>query len=358
MLFFNRPLIAIDIGSSSVKLMELGGQGSKRKLINIALETIPRGAVVDGELINLNEVAVVIRKIFSDLGIKTRGRKVALSVSGSNVILKRVHSIVGNDTDVSEQLFEEAKQHFHHDMQDMYFRFAKIPSRFTFEEGEAAFLIAAARIAVIEQYVQLIHELGMKVAVIDADVLCVSNMFEWNYTIEDKTTVIINIGANTTHIMAAYGAELIFNRDFQFGGDQFTQQISTSMNIDFENAEAMKIASGNGEGQEVGDFLSILSKPIEEFSSEIQKTLAFFESSDEIPDHVKQIDQIILAGGASQTPGLAQALSNYLDAPIRLANPFQNFDIQSQNFDIQDLVVQAPIFSVVSGLALRLDGET
>lgn len=358
MSFFNRPLIAIDIGSSSVKLMELSGKGSARKLVNVALETLPRGAVVDGELVNMSQVTDVVKKMIANLGISTRRRKVALSVAGGNIIVKRVHTLVANEEEIAEQLFEEAKQHFHHDMQDMYFRFAKIPSQFTSQQDESVFVIAAARISVVEQYVQFVHELGMKVAVIDADVLCSANMFQWNYISEDKTTAIINIGATNTQISISYGHEFLFNRDFQYGGDQFTEQIAKSLSVDFENAESMKIAAASGETSAIGDINSILSSPIEEFATEVQKTIGFFESSDELPPEVKEIEQVIFAGGAALTPGLAQAISSYIDAPVRLANPFQNIDIQSQNNDIQDLVVQAPIFSVASGLALRLGGET
>ena len=100
--------------------------------------------------------------------IKTKGRRIALSISGVGVILKRMTLVPDDELELGEQVFEEAKQQFHHDMSDMYFRFQEIPSKFT-EEGEKAFLIVAGKIDVIEQYIDLVHKLGMRVGVIDTD---------------------------------------------------------------------------------------------------------------------------------------------------------------------------------------------
>ncbi|OYT68610.1 MAG: hypothetical protein CFK52_14670, partial [Chloracidobacterium sp. CP2_5A] len=50
--FFSKtpPLIGLDIGSSSVKLVELSETGGTLRLERYAIEPLPRGAVVDGNI--------------------------------------------------------------------------------------------------------------------------------------------------------------------------------------------------------------------------------------------------------------------------------------------------------------------
>ena len=81
----------------------------------------------------------------------------------------------------------------------MYFRYNKIPSNL--REDESAYLIVACRIEIVEQYVQLIHALGMKVGVIDSEVLSLFNIFNYNFDNNTGLTALINIGASKTGLL-------------------------------------------------------------------------------------------------------------------------------------------------------------
>jgi type IV pilus assembly protein PilM len=351
-MFFKRSLIAIDIGTSAVKIMETSGSDTKRRLTTVGVEILPVGAVQDGELRDPAAVGKTVAGLLDRLGIETKKRRVALSVSGNAVIIKRVTFVPDEEIDLGEQLFEEAKQHFHHDMEDMYFRFQIIESRFTQHEENAA-IIVAAKIGVIEQYVQMVHDLGMKVGVIDCDILSLANMFQFNYPIEDSLVVLVNIGAASTQILVTYNGEFLFNREIYVGGQQVTAKLAEGMGVDLENAESIKLSASSGDSTLIEQVRPVIRETVHAITQEIAATVEFFLQSDEFPDEIKQVDSIYLTGGGAQTLDLAESVSAHLKAPVQIVNPFQRIETDSVGEEMEVLLSQGPLYGVVLGLSFR-----
>jgi type IV pilus assembly protein PilM len=141
---FDKPMIAIDIGSSSVKVVELMGRG-QRKLGCIGLEVFGTNAIADGEIKDPDVVADVVSDLLYRLKIKTKGRRAAVALGGSGILIKRAMIQPSNDTEFSEQVFYEAQQLFHHDMDDMYFRYQEIQTRQPVGDKKAVILVGAKR---------------------------------------------------------------------------------------------------------------------------------------------------------------------------------------------------------------------
>ena len=74
-----RPLIGVDISSSSVKMVELSGvAGGGYRVERYAIESLPRDAVVDGNIANLEAVSEAIRRGWRRLGTATKFVAMAL----------------------------------------------------------------------------------------------------------------------------------------------------------------------------------------------------------------------------------------------------------------------------------------
>ncbi len=354
-MILSRPLIALDIGSSSAKLIEIHGMGNKRKLRCLGLEVLPQGAVINGDLKDPDKVLKAVKKLFKSLNIKTKGRRVALSISGVGVILKRMILTPDEEMDLGEQVFEEAKQQFHHDMSDMYFRFQEMPSAFLNEE-EKAFLIVAGKIDIIEQYIDLVHKLGSRVGVIDTDTFCLVNLFGQNYPIPKALVVLANIGASSTQVVLTYEGEYLYSREFFIGGNAITRKIAEDLNIDLENAESLKISASGGDqviAEKIRPSVAVIN---EQINSEIEQTTQFFIQHENIPD-LSEIKYVFIGGGASVSLDLAGSLSSTLKAPVQIINPFQQIDTSPVGIDLEYIMSHGTIYSVAAGLALRKLGD-
>ncbi|RZA13888.1 MAG: type IV pilus assembly protein PilM [Proteobacteria bacterium] len=348
--FFSGPLLAIDFGSSSIKVMEMTS-GKSGKLHTLGLELLPRGVIENGQIRDADTVARSLKKLLARLGIKTKNRRVAISIAGLTTLIKRVSMAVDDNSDLDEAIFEEAKQRFAHNLEDMYFRFEEISSSFV-TEGEKAFILVAARIDTVEQHIDLIHKAGMKVGITDCDFFCLSNMFDFNYPIADSLTMAINLGASSTQIVFLFNGEFLYSREIFMGGHDITQRVADFLKLDFESAETLKISASMGD-QAIGERIRGAIQEInDQLAAEIHTTVTYF-MTEEMTGRFEKVDHIFLCGGAASTLNLGTTLSSVLRAPVQTINPFQRVDIQPSGIDMDYIMTQGSLFGISVGLGLR-----
>jgi type IV pilus assembly protein PilM len=349
-MLFKKPLLAIDIGSSSIKAIEMSG-GQQKKLHNLGIELLPRGAIEAGIIRDSDVVAKALKKLMERLGIHGKTRRVAISVSGVSTLIKRVNVTLDEEADTDEALYEEAKQQFHAGLEEMYFRHQEIESAFV-DEGQRSFILVAAKIETIEQFVELIHRVGLKVGITDCDVFCLANMFDYNYPVADALTMAVNVGASSTQVIFLYNGEFLFSREFFTGGNDISARIAENLRVDFDNAESLKISASMGD-QSIADRVRPAIQEInDQIAAEINTTLAYFQS-EEMSGRFEKVDHIFLAGGAASTLDLGSTISSVLRAPVQVINPFQRIDIKPSGIDMDYIMTQGSLFGISVGLGLR-----
>src|SRR5713226_4243124 len=112
-----KALVGLDIGSSSVKAVELRQSKAGMELVSFGLETLPQDTVVDGAIMDAPSVAKAIGDIFDNQKIKTKN--VATSVSGHSVIVKRVTLPFMTEEELYDRIQSEASQHIPFDIADV-----------------------------------------------------------------------------------------------------------------------------------------------------------------------------------------------------------------------------------------------
>ncbi len=347
---FNSPPLALDIGSSSVKVVEMTS-GKNNKLMGLGLELLPRGVIENGVIRDQEALISCIQKLFKRLAIKTKGRRVSISISGVSTLVKRVSMALATDGDMDEAIFEEAKQRFAHNLEDMYFRYEEIPSTFV-GEGEKAYILVAAKIDMVEQYIDLIHKLDLKVGITDCDAFCLTNMFDFNYPIADALTVAINIGAASTQIVFLYNGEFLYSREIFMGGHEITQKVADFLKVDFDNAESLKISASLGEQAIAERIKPAIQEINDQLAVDINTTVSYF-MQEEMSGRFEKVDHIFLCGGACNTLNLGTTLSSVLRAPVQTINPFQRIDIKPSGIDMDYIMTQGALFGISIGLGLR-----
>ncbi len=343
-------MFAIDIGSSSIKVVEMSGSKQK-KLQSLGIEILPRGAVEAGLIRDPDAVQVALKKVLDRLGATGRSQRVAISISGVSTLIKRVVMTVDENVDVDDAIYEEAKQQFHHNLEDMYFRYQEVSSAFL-TEGQRAFILVAAKIEIVEQYVDLMHRLKLKVGVTDCDVFCLTNMFDFNYPVADALTVSVNIGASATQIVFMYNGEFLFAREIFIGGNEISHRIAEHLKVDFDNAETLKISASMGDQAIADRIRPALQEINDQIAVEINTTLAFFQS-EEMNGRFEKVDHIFLCGGGAGTLDLSTTISAVLKAPVQVINPFQRIDTAPSKIEVDYILTQGSLYGIGVGLSLR-----
>src|SRR5258708_666386 len=160
------PLFGLDISSSSVKMLEIvdAGKGAYR-VERYAIEALPRDAIVDGNISNLEAVTESVKRAYKRLA--TRTKHVAMAVPSGAVISKKIVVAAGlREEELEVQVEGEANQYIPFALEEVNLDFQVVgPSPTSPEEQEV--LIAATRKEKVEDRVAVAESAGLKALVMD-----------------------------------------------------------------------------------------------------------------------------------------------------------------------------------------------
>jgi type IV pilus assembly protein PilM len=338
-----KSIVGLDIGSSSIKAVELKKSRNGLEVAHMAMEPLSSDIVVDSMIVDSGSVASAITKIFTESGIKTRA--VATSVSGHSVIVKRIPMSAMTDQELAGIIQTEAAQHIPFDISDV-----SIDYQILSDNGGPTMdvLLVAVKKDKILNYTNVLSLAGKSPAVVDIDAFALQNCYEYNYQPGPGATVaLLNLGASVMNINIVKGTTPLFTRDVSVGGHQYTDSLQKELDLSFDDAEALKLGKKVGTVSEDAK-MPILQQVTEIIVLEIHKTFDFFRAT-ATGEH---IERIYLAGGSSQVSGLIEGLRQEFSLPVEILNPFQR--IEPPLGTGADLVDQnAGQMAVAVGLALR-----
>jgi type IV pilus assembly protein PilM len=344
---FGKPkgLVGLDIGSSSVKVVELKKKGSSYELVNLGMEPLGPDTVVDGAIMDALSVSSAIDKIFAENKIKTKN--VSTSVSGHSVIVKRITVGAATPDELYQAIPYEAQQHIPFDMSDVNLSYQPLGPAPT-GTGTDVMLVAVKREKILN-HTNVLSQAGKSPVVVDYDGFAVYNAFEVNYdTPPELLVALLNIGASIMNIVIGRGGMPLFTRDVSVGGNQYTDTLQKELDLSFEDAEKLK------QGLEVPNVTPEQKTPhlrsvSEILLLEIQKTFDFFRQT----ASAENIQHIYMAGGTAKIEGLVDQLKEECNIPVDIINPFQKLTVDPKKFDPNYVNEVGPRMSVAVGLALR-----
>ncbi|HKZ79034.1 MAG TPA: type IV pilus assembly protein PilM [Pyrinomonadaceae bacterium] len=341
-----KNLVGLDIGSSSVKAVELLRKGNNLQLASLGYENLLPDTIVDGQIMELNNVSNVIASIFKEHQIKTP--RVAAGVSGHSVIVKNIVLPQMSEDELQESFSWHAEEHIPFDIADV-----NLDYQVTNNTSDAVHVIMAAcksdKIANVRQAIQLA---GKQPVVIDVDAFALQNCYEVNYQPKTGEVVaLLNIGAATMNINILNGSRSVFARDASVGGSQYTSLLQKELGLTFEQAEAVKRGYPLPEGTEPRPIQPIIETVSDILALEVRKTMDFYRATAD--EGESAIQKILLAGGGSKLPGLADYLAQRFEIPVEVFNPFRQIQVDARKFDPDYMREIVPEMAVAVGLALR-----
>ena len=339
----SKSMVGVDIGSSSVKAVELQGKGGDFQLVSLGYEALQPDSVVDGQIMELNSVSNAIASIFNEHKIKTN--RVAAGVNGHSVIVKNIVLPQMTKDELQESFAWHAEEHIPFDISDV-----SLDYHVTDNSADAIHvLMAACKRDNLKQAIQLA---GKQPAVIDVDAFALQNCYELNYTPQPAEVVaLLNIGASTTNINILIGSRSVFTRDATFGGNQYTSLLQKELGLTFEHAEQIKRGMPLPEGLEDRDIAPILETVSDILALEIQKTMDFYRAT--VEDGGSAVEKILVSGGGSKLAGLIDFLAKQFEIPVEMFDPFKKIKVDSRGFDPEYMREVVPEMAIAVGLALR-----
>jgi type IV pilus assembly protein PilM len=339
--------LALDIGSSAVKLLEIRQSGTSLEVVQAGLAPVPEGAVQNNTVQDVTAVSDVIRRLTEELGVQAR--QVTTAVPGPAVIIKKARLTIRPEDDLDTLLMLEAANFIPESLDNVSLDYQVLRAGDT----EVEVLLVAVRKDILSGYTMAIADAGLEPSIVDVDYFAIENMFELNYdTTPDEVIGLVNIGSRYSSINIIKGGMSSTTGDVQAGGGEITDALVNRLGLSREDAEQVQAGEKVGNGLEDKIQQTVVAGSTE-LADAINQSLRFLwrTASDE-PLH-----SVYLSGGGARIPGLLEKLAAKLEVPVEIANPFARVQI-GRHIDQVALDAMAPSMAIAVGLGTRSPGDS
>ncbi|MCX7913248.1 MAG: pilus assembly protein PilM [Thermodesulfovibrionales bacterium] len=340
------PTIGLDIGSSHIKGVQLKSVGKGRELLKFDIQPIKSGLIENGVIVDKKSLTDYLHEFFRKANFIKN--KAVIGLSGQHsLFIKRITVPLMTEDELRLSIKYEAQQHIPLDLDALALDFhiiGKVPH----SDNEMEVLLVAVKKDLLQDYVEVVQNVGLEVVIVDINLFALSNMFEFNYGVpEERNVALVDVGANITSLCVIQRGLPIFWREIPTGSNYHTEALERTFNLTREDAERLKRGHPI-EGFNMEEAKSVMLKASDEIYAEIYRSLEVFRSN----FYNEDVSKIFLSGGASLIKDFATMLSHRIDIIVEVIDPFKKVLIP-QKLIPQYIKEIAPIASIAVGLALR-----
>ena len=249
MLFGNKsqPLLGLDITTSSVKLIELSQSGKRYRVESYAAEPTPPNSVSEKAIVDAKAVGEAIRRAVKRAGAKATD--VAVAISGDAAITKIIQMPSSlSERDLEGQVEIQADQYIPFPMEEVSFDYEIIgPNEKDPELLDV--LLVASRTENVQQREAAVAAAGLATHVVDVEAFALENACALlSHQMPDggmgQSIAVVDIGASSTTFSVLQDLKVVYTRDFNFGGQQLTEEIMRTYGLSVEDAGRAKKQGG------------------------------------------------------------------------------------------------------------------
>ena len=345
-----RNCIGLDIGSSSVKAVQLKRSKGSYTLQAFGMEPLLPQTIVDGTIMDQGAVVEAIRGLWSRL--RLRSKDVAIAIAGHSVIIKKIVLTPMTRDQLEDQLPFLVDEHVRLKKDDVEIDYDVITQQNA--TGQMEILLVAAKKEVVHDYAAVVRDAGLNPLVVDVAAFTAQNAFEVNYDLAPgETAVLINIGAAISNINIIRDQKSLFTRDITIGGNAFTEEIQKQLSVSADEAEAYKVGGSFDEhGVVPHEVERVIEGVGEVMAGEFQRSLDFFLATSADTN----VSRICLSGGSAKVTALHRAIERRSRLTVEVVDAWRRIGVDSK-LDRAYLGAHSPEALIGVGLALRAPND-
>ncbi|MCL5004085.1 MAG: pilus assembly protein PilM [Patescibacteria group bacterium] len=335
----------LDIGNSSLKLVEVKIDRSKGKVLSLygsSSLSHPVNLAVDGPE-DLKELSSVIREFVDSYSLSSN--KVVVALPESQIFTRVVSLPKMPEKELAKAMQYEAQQYIPVSLSEVSLDYQMISDSPTSAEQMEILVIAAPK-TLVSKYLKVLKDSSLEVAALETETMAVARSL-----IADAKTpcsLVVNIGALTTDLSVVSGATIRFTRSISTGGTSLARAISQSLGFDLNQAEEYKRTYGLDSSQLEGKITQAIKPIFDVVIDEIKRSTAFYNTHHK-EDKVKRV---VVCGGTASLPGILIYMASSLDLEVILGNSWSRIYIPAK-FSQKELEESGPSYAVAAGLALK-----
>ena len=342
------PLVAIDIGSSLIKLVQLTDfKEGQYELTHFGIMPLDKECVVEGAIKKPYQVVDALKNLIKSE--KIQSRYAVSAVAGEAVFIKKIKVPVMSEEKLSEKITQEAEQYIPFDIDEVVLDFQILDKiNGNKEEKMMEALLVAVQRGIIDERTNILLEAGLKPAIIDLDLFALMNAARLTNNLSSMGTIaLIDLGDSFTHINIIQNGVIGYTRDIPVGGGYLTNMLMSKFKVPFEQVLAIKRGNFSPDIREE-EVIETIIQAYNNILEEIQKYFDYFST---LSNH--KMEKVLLCGGGSMIRGLDDYCADYFKIPVETLNPMQGVKVNPKVFDRSLVDEMSGLSTVALGLARR-----
>jgi type IV pilus assembly protein PilM len=345
-------VIGLDIGTHAVRAAEMGlGRGDQATLNRFGQVALPLGAVRDGEVVDPPAVAAAIRRLWSEAGF--RGREVVVGVANQRVIVRQADVPQMAEQDLRAALRYEVQELIPIPVDEAILDF-QILEQFVGPEQEPMMriLLVAAQADMVRSVLAAVDGAGLTASMIDVIPFALIRALGAGDlglgASPAASEAIVCVGGGVTNVVVHEHGVPRFVRMLITGGNEITEAIASELHIEPDAAEDLKRRADVSSPDELEARAGrITTDRLGPFVEEVRGSIDFYraQSTDEIA-------RVLVTGGGSRVPGLADRLRQVLNVPVETGHALLGVRVGRVGIPEERLIDSEPLLTVPIGLAL------
>ena len=335
--------LGIDIGDSSLKMVELKKKGKKIFLSNYAFSE----NVTDvnfTKVADVNYLAQAILKVKAEAGIKAK--RVTASLPTFSVFSSIINLPTIDRKNMDKIVADEAKKVIPLPLEEMILDWKIVPHKDGEDEknGSRVFLTGSPK-KLVRRYIEIFRLAKLELASLETETFSLVRSLLGN---DPSTVMIVEIGANSTDLSVVQDSIPVLNRSLEVCGSTLTQALADKLGLSFIQAEQFKLdlSASLSDGSQ-DELPQLIIKTLGPVIHEIEYMREFFEKN----GANNKIEKIVLSGGGALLLNLADYLSKHLNLQVIIGDPFSRV---SYPLEMQPIINEVGSkLAVAAGLALR-----
>jgi type IV pilus assembly protein PilM len=320
--------LGLDIGSYSVKMVEVDIEEGRRKLKSFSIVDIyGEGEEYDAEGASYSRLSAAVKTCFKQIKVAPkRIKNLNCSLGGTSVAVKQIRSIPLGPEELESSLAFEARKHLPLDDTEAILDFQIVDGGA--EQSFMDILLVATTKKAFDNELKLLGEFGAKPRIIDANCTALVNSYllTRGKPETEPALVFLDIGAKSTNLTIFTDKNILFSRDIPIGGYKITEDIKNLRKVEYAEAEDLKKKRGMGallgEGPEAGPTIRVARRmSVDGLVDEIRRSLRYYTKE----TGVREFEKILLCGGSANMPNLNSHMAQALDMTVEIYNPFELF---------------------------------
>lgn len=335
--------LGLDIGSKTIKLVQLDRRGGGWALLAAGITTNPIGDFSGGSDDDLVLVAEAVKKLVIET--KVSSKKVIVSLPENKVFTPFLKLPYLTDQELESAIAWQAEPYIPipvleasiaHLVVDRVEAKAGTP-------GSVEVLLVAAPKALVGKFVKILELSALEVELVETELLALARSLAPN----NQTVAILDIGGVSSSIGVVCNGQLVVGHSIATGADALTRAVATGLGMNLAQAEEYKKSYGlslkHAEGRVAGVLVSVLRL----LADEVKKTLQYYKNE----TGKEGVSALILSGGTAGLPELVPYLANLVGMEVLVGDPFARVT-KDQKLQVS-LSAYSPLYGVAVGLAME-----